>query len=70
MTQYNLRTLFINDNKLTYVNNSKKTTVKPAVVYGSETWAMAEMDMERMGTWERKILIRICGRARNMENKN
>jgi hypothetical protein len=44
--------------------------VKPAVVYGSETWAMAEMDMERMGTWERKILIRICGRARNMENKN
>jgi hypothetical protein len=28
--------------------------VKPAVVYGSETWAMTEMDMKRLGTWKRK----------------
>jgi hypothetical protein len=44
--------------------------VKPVVVYGSETWAMTEMDMKRMGTWERTILRRIYGRTRNMENKN
>jgi hypothetical protein len=59
----------MNDNKLIYVNNPKKTVVKPVVVYGSETWAMTEMDMKRMGTGERKIL-RIYGSARNMENKN
>jgi hypothetical protein len=34
--------------------------VKPAVVFGSETWAMAEMDMKRLDTWERKM-SRICG---------
>ena len=38
-----------------------KTTVNPAVVFGSETSAVTEMDMERMGTWERKILRRIRG---------
>jgi hypothetical protein len=27
-----------------------KTQVKPVVVYGSETWAMNEMDMKRLGT--------------------
>jgi len=31
------------------------TMVKPAVVFGSETRAMTEMDMKRLGTWERKI---------------
>jgi predicted phosphohydrolase len=60
----------MNDNKLMYVNNPKETIVKPVVVYGSETWAMTEMDMKRMGTWERKILRRTYGRARNMEKKN
>ena len=44
--------------------------MKPVLVYGSETWAMTEMNMKRMGTWERKILRRIYGRARNMQNKN
>jgi hypothetical protein len=29
--------------------------VKPVLVYGSETWAMADMDIKRPGTWERKI---------------
>jgi hypothetical protein len=39
-----------------------KTMVKPAVVWGSETWAMAEIHMKRLGsTWERKILRRIHG---------
>ena len=32
-----------------------KPMVKPVVVFGSETQAMAEMDMTRLGTWERKI---------------
>jgi hypothetical protein len=31
-------------------------TIIPAAVCGSETWAMAEMDMKEQGTWERKIL--------------
>ena len=31
------------------------------MVYGSETWAMAEMNMERLGTRERKILRRLHG---------
>ena len=30
--------------------------VKPVVMYGNEIWAMADMDMERLGTWERQIL--------------
>ena len=35
--------------------------VKPVVVFGSKTWAMAETDMERLSTWERKILRKIYG---------
>jgi len=35
--------------------------VKPAVVVGRETWVVTEMDMERLGTWERKILRGIRG---------
>jgi hypothetical protein len=35
--------------------------VEPAVVFGGETWAMTEMDVTRLGTWERKILRRIHG---------
>jgi hypothetical protein len=31
------------------------TMMKPAVLFGSETWAMAEMDMKRLGQWDRKI---------------
>jgi hypothetical protein len=33
--------------------------VKPVVVYGCETWSVAEVDMKRMNAWERKILRRI-----------
>jgi hypothetical protein len=25
-------------------------------MFGNETWAITEMDMKRVGTWERKIL--------------
>jgi len=32
-------------------------------VCGSETWALAEMDMNRLGTWDRKILRRLHGPA-------
>ena len=35
--------------------------VKPAVVFGSETWALAEMDMKRLGTWDSEILRRVHG---------
>ena len=38
-----------------------KTMVKPAAVFGSETWAVRVMDMKRLGAWERKILRRING---------
>jgi hypothetical protein len=38
-----------------------KTTTKPAVVCGSETWAVAEMNMKRLGIGEGKILTRIYG---------
>jgi len=32
---------------------------KPAVVNGSETWAMTRMDKKRLSTQDRKILRRI-----------
>jgi hypothetical protein len=38
-----------------------QTMVNPAVVFGGETWAVAEMDMNRLGTREREILRRIHG---------
>jgi len=38
-----------------------KMKVKPGVVFGSETWAVTEMDRKRLGTWERNILSRIHG---------
>ena len=37
------------------------TMVKPGVVFESETWAVTEMDMKRVGTWETRILRRIHG---------
>jgi hypothetical protein len=33
-----------------------KKKVKRVVVYGSETWAVTEMDVQNLSTWERKIL--------------
>jgi len=33
-----------------------KTVMRPLMVFGSETRAMAEMDMKGQGTLERKIL--------------
>jgi len=37
-----------------------KTMVKPAVFFGSETWAVTERNMKRMGTW-RETLRRVHG---------
>jgi hypothetical protein len=34
---------------------------KPIIVYGSEMWAVTEMDMKQLSVWGRKILRRICG---------
>ena len=43
-------------------------------MYGSETRTMAEMEMKRLGTGERKVLIKkdawTSDRARNMESMN
>jgi len=38
-----------------------KMMVRPVVVFGREILAMVEMDMTRLGAWERKILERIYG---------
>jgi hypothetical protein len=38
-----------------------KTVMKPAVMYGSETWPMTEKATKRLNTWERKILRGIHG---------
>jgi len=35
--------------------------VRPAVVFGGGKWAVAEMDMNRLGKWKRNILRRIYG---------
>jgi len=35
--------------------------VKPVIVYGSETWAMTEMGVKRLGALERKILRSLEG---------
>jgi hypothetical protein len=35
--------------------------VKPAAVFGSETWAVAEMGMNRLGKEEREMLGRVYG---------
>jgi hypothetical protein len=35
--------------------------VKPVTVYGSETWAVTDMNMNKLNTWDRKILRRIYG---------
>jgi len=33
--------------------------VKPVVVFGNEIWAVAEMDMKGLSTWEKKIFRRV-----------
>jgi len=30
-------------------------TVKASVAFGSATWAVSEMGMNRLGTWEREM---------------
>jgi hypothetical protein len=35
--------------------------VKPVAVFGSETWVVAEMDTNRLGKGERRILRRVHG---------
>ena len=29
--------------------------MQPTVVFGSEKWAMADMDMKRLSAWEREL---------------
>ena len=38
-----------------------KAMMKPFVVFGSETWVVAEMDMNRLGTGWRRMLRRVYG---------
>jgi len=35
--------------------------VKAILVHGSETWGMTEMDMKRLGLWDREMLRTIHG---------
>jgi hypothetical protein len=35
--------------------------VKPTVGFGGGKWTVAETDLNRLGTWKRKILRRIYG---------
>jgi hypothetical protein len=46
-----------------------KTALKPVAVFGSETWAVAEMEMIR-GEKNIKKCASTGGTARNVENKN
>jgi hypothetical protein len=39
--------------------------IKPAVLYGCETWAMAEQLKSSLKTRERKILRKICDPTNN-----
>jgi hypothetical protein len=34
---------------------------RPVVLYGAETWMLTRRDEERLLTWERKLLRKICG---------
>jgi len=38
-----------------------KTLIKPALMYGAETWVLSKVDELRLGVFERKILRRIYG---------
>jgi hypothetical protein len=38
-----------------------KTLIKPALMYGAETWVLSKADELRLGVFERKILRRIYG---------
>jgi hypothetical protein len=54
---YNLRQIYRSSAmSKTLKSTTYKKMVKPAVVFGSETWTMTEMDMKSLGTWEKKIL--------------
>jgi hypothetical protein len=44
----------------------------PAVVYGSETWPVTDINRRKVSTWERKNILKYMftiGRTSNMENK-
>ena len=61
---YRLRQIFRSrDISKVVVIKIYKTMVKPAAVYGSGTWAMTAMGMNRLGTEDRKILRRIYGKV-------
>jgi hypothetical protein len=38
-----------------------KTTIRPAVIYGAETWTLRSKIEKMLMTWERKILRKIYG---------
>jgi len=49
--------------------NIYKTMAEPVAVQGGKKRAVSEMDITRLGKWERKMLRRIH-KARNMESEN
>jgi hypothetical protein len=44
-----------------------KTVGTPVIVFGSETWALTEMGMGRLGTWERKLFKRYMNWCKSKE---
>ena len=47
-----------------------KTVVRPAMVYGSECWALRKQDEQRLHTTEMKMLRWSQGKTRNDRIKN
>jgi hypothetical protein len=41
-----------------------KMIIRPAVMYGTETWTLTSKTERMLMTWERKILRKICGPTR------
>jgi hypothetical protein len=40
---------------------TQKTMEKIVIMYGNERWAISEMNMKSLGTWDWKILREIFG---------
>jgi hypothetical protein len=44
------------------------TLIRPIVTYGAEIWAAAESELQKLLTFERKILRKIYGPVKDRDN--
>jgi hypothetical protein len=44
------------------------TLIKPIVIYGAETWAETENELQKLLIFERKILRKIYGPVKDRDN--